>query len=125
MFAREAIVHLDPSSGTQRRSYSLRTCGRVVGYSSIATIGLRPPPDHMGRQKGCKVRIARHSTAIGWFLPQRRAGVLTLSAVVGGFHVRMEAPAALAWSFHRRTFTPITRSHSIANPSTMRAEARL
>jgi hypothetical protein len=27
--------------------------------SSIATIGLRPPPDHVGRQKGCKVRIAR------------------------------------------------------------------
>ena len=53
------------------------------------------------------------------------AGVLTLTAVDGGFHVRMEAPAVLACSFHRRTFTPITRSHSIANPSTMRAEARL
>src|SRR6266481_8675210 len=32
-----------------------------VGYSSIATIGLRPPPDDVGRQKGGKVRIARHS----------------------------------------------------------------
>jgi hypothetical protein len=32
---------------------------RLVGYSSMATIGLRPPPDDVGRQKGCKVRIAR------------------------------------------------------------------
>src|SRR6266702_8471940 len=36
----------------------------MVGYSSIATIGLRPPPDDVGRQKGCKVRIARHSGVI-------------------------------------------------------------
>jgi hypothetical protein len=34
--------------------------GCVVGYSSIATIGLRPRPDDVGRQKGCKVRVARH-----------------------------------------------------------------
>ncbi len=34
----------------------------VVGYSSIATIGIRPPPDDVGRQKGCKVRVARHPT---------------------------------------------------------------
>src|SRR5260370_31370448 len=36
----------------------LVTHSRIVGYSSIATIGLRPPPD-VGRQKGCKVRIVR------------------------------------------------------------------
>jgi hypothetical protein len=38
--------------------------GTQVGYSSIATIGLRPPPDHVGRRKGCNVRIARHSGTI-------------------------------------------------------------
>jgi hypothetical protein len=27
-------------------------------------IGLRPPPDDVGRQKGCKVRIARDSLGI-------------------------------------------------------------
>jgi hypothetical protein len=32
----------------------------MLVYSSIATIELRPPPDDVGRQKGCKVRIARH-----------------------------------------------------------------
>ncbi len=37
----------------------------MVGYSSIATIGLRPPPDDVGRQKGCKVRIARYSPGAG------------------------------------------------------------
>src|SRR6266516_4687417 len=30
----------------------------------MATIALRPPPDDVGRQKGCKVRIARHSGVI-------------------------------------------------------------
>ena len=36
------------------------TNSRTVGYSSIATIGLRHPPDDVRRQKGCKVRIARY-----------------------------------------------------------------
>src|ERR1700730_5659095 len=38
--------------------------GWVVSHSSIATIGIRPPPDDVGRQKGCKVRIARYSEGL-------------------------------------------------------------
>jgi hypothetical protein len=54
-----------------RQSYS-----RVVGYSSMATIGLRPPPDDVGRQKGCKVRIARYTPeSKGWRTPDA-SGVL-------------------------------------------------
>jgi hypothetical protein len=44
-------------------SWFALTNSRTVGYSSIATIGLRHPPDDVRRQKECKVRIARHSTA--------------------------------------------------------------
>ena len=79
---------------------------------------------------GCSLAncgVRRHSTAIGglWSLPHRCAGVLPISAVDGGFHVRMDAPAALARSFHLGTFTPITRSHRYGDPSPRKPEARL
>jgi hypothetical protein len=39
----------------------------MVGYSSMATIGLRPPPDDVVGKKGCKVRIARFpGTSYHW-----------------------------------------------------------
>jgi hypothetical protein len=59
----------DGAMSTSARTSPSSVCGgsdcseRIVGYSSIATIGLRPPPDDVGRQKGCKVRIARNPNA--------------------------------------------------------------
>src|SRR6266700_4870771 len=54
----------------------------MVGYSSIATIGLRPPPDDVGRQRGCKVRIARNPPRTQ---KSGKSRVRTVRCVVGDF----------------------------------------
>src|ERR1700737_2060330 len=60
-----------PRASGSTRFISLWVGRRPMRNSSIATIGLRPPPDDVGRQKGCKVRIARDSpdndVANTWF----------------------------------------------------------
>src|SRR5260370_17022156 len=51
------------------------TNSRTVGYSSIATVGLRHPSDDVRRQKGCKVRIARHPPTTGNWNPSPHSWV--------------------------------------------------
>src|SRR5712692_1805445 len=47
-----------------------------------------------------------------------------VSAVDGGFHVRMDAHDSFACSFHRCVLTPITRSQTISTNSPMPQRTR-
>jgi hypothetical protein len=72
--------------------------GRLLVNS---TIGLRPPPDDVGRQKGCKVRIARHSLTTNSFDAQF-IEVFLETATTAGHHLisDREQPNRLSdWTF--------------------------
>src|SRR5258708_39477092 len=57
--------------------------GWMVGYSSIATIGLRPPPDNVGRQKGCKVWIASDPTAMRDVIVSANSRIRLITECIG------------------------------------------